>query len=81
MRWVFAFLCAAALSLSSCGEAEDNVACDDDADCFDNEVCSGIEGHQAVCKLRRGEACIRPSQCESPLPCYQGFCGGHRPER
>ena len=81
MRRLLALFLMAACTLS-CGEADDNVACDNDEDCFANEACvSPREGQQTVCKLKAGEPCIRPSQCEYPLPCYQGFCGGYRPDR
>lgn len=68
-------LAALAVALISCGEVDDNTACTTAMDCDEGFICftEEIGGTNGVCRLRKGEPCIRPRECASAV-CQFGFC-------
>ncbi len=72
MRWLCGISMALlAFSVFGCEELEEDVRCNTNEDCSNGEKCTADN----YCKLRVGEQCIRPQECESGK-CVNGFCSG-----
>lgn len=62
------------VSQTACGEVDDNIPCNDSTDCDEGYLCRKDTGEaNGVCKLRAGEPCIRPAECNTGA-CSDGFC-------